>query len=95
MGVRTEIQVGTNGGWSLTSWAELGESGSVAPCNGSAGRTKLNTGQGRHIITQNSLGELDRVRDEGGRLLPLGVETLSKVLQSNIPRMSTRLDEDA
>jgi len=81
MRISTRIQVGTNQRvWSLTGWAELGESSSVAPGDRSAGRTELDARQRRHIVAQNCLSELDRVGDHRSRRLSLGIETLGKIL---------------
>jgi hypothetical protein len=65
----------------VTSRAELGESSSVTPSNGSAGRTELNTSQSRHIVAQDGLSELDGVREEGSRRLSLRIEAIGKVLE--------------
>ena len=54
----------------MTGLAELGEGCGAAPGDRSVGRTELNTCQSVHIVTQNGLSELDRVRDEGGRRPP-------------------------
>ena len=80
MGIRTKIQAGINGTLSLTGWAELAESGGVTPGDGSASRTELNTRQGRHIIAENGLGELDRIWKDRSSRLSIGVEATGKVL---------------
>ena len=38
------------GRWLPIGWAEFGESSTVIPSNGSAGRTELNASLGRHIV---------------------------------------------
>ena len=83
------------GRWLPIGWAEFGESSIVTPSNGSAGRTELNTSLGRHVVAQDGLSELNRVRDYRNRRFSHGIETLGKILSNNGSHMSIRPDEDA